>query len=129
MAPMEWLVARMLERACAHARTESTRAAELMRAMAGKRLAIRVLGTPWAVDPILIESDGNTLAPIGAPLALLALAGTDPQAPIRRGDVRIEGDGQLAQQYRELAALLVPDLEDSLARLMGRSAAHLATRA
>src|SRR5579872_2801568 len=123
MAPLEWLVARMLERACAQARDESARAAELMRALAGKRLAIRVLGTPWAVDPILIESDGSTLvlvqrqrssstsiaataapvaagagaaeAPpsahatlIGAPLALLALAGMDPEAPIRRGDVR-----------------------------------------
>jgi ubiquinone biosynthesis protein UbiJ len=164
MAPLEWLIARMLERACAQARDESARAAELMRALAGKRLAIRVLGTPWAVDPILIESDGGTLVPvrrarssstssaasevpvaagagapelrpsadatlIGAPLALLALAGTDPRAPIRRGDVRIEGDAELAQQYRELAAVLVPDFEDGLARLMGRSAAHLATRA
>jgi ubiquinone biosynthesis protein UbiJ len=164
MVPVEWLVARMLERACAQARAESTRAAELMSALAGKRLAIRVLGTPWAVDPILIESDGSALVPvqsqrsgstsvatsevpiaagagaaeaprradatlIGAPLALLALAGTDPQAPIRRGDVRIEGDAELAQQYRELAALLVPDFEDGLARLIGRSAAHLAARA
>jgi len=146
MAPIEWMIARMLERACAHARTESPRASELIAGLAGKRLAITVLGTPWAEHPLLIESDGSMLVLIqseqsagtgvrspdavliGAPLALLALAGTDPQAPLRRGDVRIQGDGQLAQQYRELAALLVPDLEDGLARLMGRSAAHLATR-
>lgn len=171
MAPVEWMVARMLERACAHARTESPRASELIATLAGKRLAVSVLGTPWAEHPILIESDGSTLALIqseqstsatttagsggtgasgasagagfastpetlrspdavliGAPLALLALAGADPQAPIRRGDVRIQGDGQLAQQYRELAALLIPDLEDGLARLMGRSVAHLAAR-
>jgi ubiquinone biosynthesis protein UbiJ len=139
MAAMEWMVSRLLERSCARARGESSRASELLTELAGKRLAVRVLGTPWAERPICIDSDGMTLSCtsssaaadatlIGAPVSLLALAGDDAEAPIRRGDVRIEGDAQLAQHYRELARFLVPDLEDTLARLMGRSAAHLATR-
>jgi ubiquinone biosynthesis accessory factor UbiJ len=139
MAAVEWLVSRLLERSCARARAESSRASELLANLAGKRLAVRVLGTPWAEQPICIDSDGVTLSCVsggaaadatlvGAPVSLLALAGSDPEAPIRRGDVRIEGDAPLAQQYRELARFLVPDLEGTLSGLMGRSAAHLATR-
>jgi ubiquinone biosynthesis accessory factor UbiJ len=139
MAAVEWLVTRLLERSCDRARTESSRASTLLTELSGKRLAIRALGTPWAEQPLCIESDGTRLSCmasstpaaatlIGAPVSLLALAGSDPEAVIRRGDVRVEGDAQLAQQYRELGRFLVPDLEDTLARLMGRSAAHVATR-
>ena len=63
---------------------------------------------------------------IGAPLSLLALAGAMPQAVIRRGDVQISGDAELAQQFRELGAAARPDLEEQLARVIGRSGAHLA---
>jgi ubiquinone biosynthesis protein UbiJ len=139
MAAVEWFISRLLERSCARARVESSRASTLLTELAGKRLAVRVLGTPWAERPLCIESDGLSLSCVvggpaaaatltGAPVSLLALSGADPEAPIRRGDVRIEGDAQLTQQYRELSRLLVPDLEDSLSRLMGRSAAHLAVR-
>jgi ubiquinone biosynthesis accessory factor UbiJ len=160
MAPVEWLIGRVLERASARAGAESTRASVLIAALAGKRLAIQILGTPWADRPMCVESDGKVLrlarsegsgsaatsaadsvaaAPrdtagaahallIGPPLSLLALSGADPEAPVRRGDVRIEGDAQVAQQYRELSGLLLPDLEDSLAQLMGRGAAHFAAR-
>lgn len=138
MAAVEWLISRLLERSSARARAESSRASALLAEVAGRRLAIRVLGTPWAEQPFYFESDGVRLSCVsatssaatlvGAPISLLALAASDPEAPIRRGDVRIEGDAQLAQHYRELARLLVPDLEDSLARLMGRSAAHLTAR-
>ena len=136
---MEWLISRLLERSSSRARAESVRAAELLTELTGKTLAIRVLGTPWAEQPLCIHSDGTTLSCvssstaasatlIGAPVSLLALSGADPEGPIRRGDVRIEGDAQLAQQFRELARFLMPDLEDTLARVMGRSAAHVATR-
>jgi ubiquinone biosynthesis accessory factor UbiJ len=139
MAAVEWLVSRLLERSSSRARAESVRAGALLAELAGKPLAIRVLGTPWAEQPFCIHSDGMTLTCvsssaaasatlIGAPVSLLALTGSDPEGPIRRGDVRIEGDALLAQQYRELARFLMPDLEDTLARLMGRSAAHVATR-
>jgi len=65
---------------------------------------------------------------IGAPLSLLALAGSDAQTLIQRGEVRIEGDAQIAQQFRELGWLLRPDLESGLARWLGRSGAHIALR-
>jgi ubiquinone biosynthesis protein UbiJ len=59
---------------------------------------------------------------------LLALAGAEPEAVIQRGDVRIEGDAEIAQQFRELVTLLRPDLEASLSGLVGRSAAHVLMR-
>jgi len=79
------------------------------------------------------SSDASSDAPadatiVGAPLSLLALTGDDPQAVIHRGDARIEGDPEIAQQFRELGLLLRPDLEAGMARLLGRSGAHLAMR-
>jgi ubiquinone biosynthesis protein UbiJ len=124
---------RLLERAVAQARNDSPRAISLLAALQGRKLEIRVSGTAWTA---VLESDGQTLhlrpggpadaSIIGAPLSLLGLTAQDPQAVIARGDVRIEGDAQIAQQFRELALLLRPDLEMGLSRLVGRSGAHLA---
>jgi ubiquinone biosynthesis accessory factor UbiJ len=136
-------IERVLERAVTQARADSPRAVALLRALQQRTLRVRVSGTPF---DIVFESTGETLrlrrahagagtdapsvdaAIIGAPLSLLALAGEDPQAVITRGDVKIEGDAQIAQQFRELAMLMRPDLEAALSRLVGRSAAHLALR-
>jgi ubiquinone biosynthesis protein UbiJ len=66
---------------------------------------------------------------IGAPLSLLALAGEDPQPVITRGDVKIEGDAQIAQQFRELGDV---DAAGSGSRTLasgGPFAAHIAMRA
>jgi ubiquinone biosynthesis protein UbiJ len=65
---------------------------------------------------------------IGAPLSLLALAGSEPQAVIQRGDVQICGDAEIAQQFRELGGLLKPDIEAGMAHFLGGSGAHLAMR-
>jgi ubiquinone biosynthesis protein UbiJ len=126
-------VERLLGRAVAQARTDSPRAASLLTELAGHTLGLQLLGTPLS---FVVESDGQTLhlhpsgpadaSIIGAPLSLLALAGEDPQAVISRGDARIEGDAQIAQQFRELGMLLRPDLEAGLSRLFGRSGAHIA---
>lgn len=130
-------IERLLERAVAQARADSPRAIELLAELSGRRLQVRILGTPVTV---VMESDGQALhlrrnvdvgtdcAIVGAPLSLLALAGNDPQAVISRGDVQIEGDGEIAQRFRELAMLLRPDLEAGLAHLFGRSGAHVAMR-
>jgi len=129
----------LLDRAVTRAMADSPRATALIHALRGRRLAIEVRGTPWRV---VIESTGRTLkllrpgaaaAPadatiVGAPLSLLALTGDDPQAVIHRGDARIEGDGEIAQQFQELGLLLRPDLEAGMARLLGRSGAHMAMR-
>jgi ubiquinone biosynthesis protein UbiJ len=145
--PGDVVLERLLDRAVASALADSPRAAELIEALRGCRLGIQVSGTPWRA---LIESTGRTLkllrpaasgatsnadadadadaTIVGAPLSLLALTGDDPQAVIHRGDARIEGDPEIAQQFRELGLLLRPDLEAGMARLLGRSGAHLAMR-
>lgn len=150
-AATDRLFERLLNHALARARADTPRTAELLRLLAGRTLAIRVLGTPWAG---VVESTGEALklhparddagaatasapaaasAPVdasiaGAPLSLLSLAAEDGQAAIQRGDVRIEGDAEIAQQFRALALLLKPDLEAGLARALGRSGAHIAMR-
>jgi len=139
----------LLDRAVARALADSPRATALVGELSGRRLAIEVSGTPWRLG---VESTGRTLriyradapattaptAPyggaqpdvtiIGAPLSLLAMTGADAQAVIQRGDVRIDGDPAIAQQFRELGLLLRPDLETSLAPVLGRSGAHVALR-
>ena len=134
------VIERLLDRAVAQAVADSPRAAALIERLRGRTLAIQVSGTPWST---VIESTGRTLKAqrcadasgqdtdakiTGAPLSLLGLAGKDAQAVIQRGDVRIEGDAEIAQQFRELGLLLRPDLEAGMARVVGRSGAHIAMR-
>ena len=123
----------------------SPRAAELVAALAGHSMRVAVSHTPWAWT---LASDGHALrlsrdasgaAPgsvdatiRGTPLSLLAMLGREPEAVIRRGDVQLEGDAELAARFRELGALLHPDLEEELSRLVGDVPAHqfgLAARA
>jgi ubiquinone biosynthesis protein UbiJ len=134
-------IERVLERAVAQARADSPRAATLLTTLAQRTLRVSISGTPFE---LLLESTGETLrlrrpsttasdsvadaSMIGAPLSLLALAGEDPQAVIARGDVKIEGDAQIAQQFRELAMLMRPDLEAAFSHFVGRSGAHIAMR-
>src|ERR1700728_374414 len=135
----------LLDLAVARAMADSPRATALIQQLQGRRLAITVSGTPWTT---VIESTGRSLkalranarpaaapadAPadatiIGAPLSLLALAGSDAQAVIQRGDVQISGDAEIAQQFRELGGLLKPDIEAGMAQFLGGSGAHLAMR-
>jgi ubiquinone biosynthesis protein UbiJ len=88
-------------------------------------------GTPWALT---LESNGTELrisqekaetTISGTPLSLLALMREQPQTLIQRGDLRIEGDTDTAQQFGELALLLRPDLEHALSSVLGRSGAHV----
>ena len=139
MGWIESLIDRTLARASMRAHAESTRARELLAELAGRPLAVAIEGTPWHEQPLILQSNGTALhllstdatagTPaaarlIGAPLSLAALL-SDAEGVIRRGDVRIEGDAQLAQRYRELALLLAPDLEHTLSGVLGRSAAHV----
>jgi ubiquinone biosynthesis protein UbiJ len=138
-------IERLLDRAVARAVEDSPRAAAVLAGLQGRRLALRIEGTPFAP---LIESTGRSLKAlrltsgnaaseptpdaviIGAPLALLQLNGEQQQAQavINRGAVRIEGDAEIAQQFRELSRLMRPDLEAGLASVLGRSGAHLLMR-
>ena len=120
---------------------ESPRAAVLVAELQGRRVKLDIAHTPWCWT---LTSDGRSLhltrnddgrvdATLrGTPLSLTALAGRDPEAVIRRGEVTIEGDAELVARFRELAALLRPDLEEGLSRLIGDMPSHqlgLAARA
>jgi len=114
----------------------SPRAQQLCAELTGRKVVITI-----AAMHVLVESTGFSMklsvvtaegaagshpdATItGGPLSLLALSGADPEAVLQRGDVRIEGDAELAQKFRELALLLHPDLEEELSLMLGDVPAH-----
>jgi ubiquinone biosynthesis protein UbiJ len=109
----------------------SPRAQQLCAQLEGRSLAIEV----GELARFHVASNGATLqittgdtaadaTLAGGPLSLLALAGAAPESVVRRGAVTISGDAQLAQQFRELAKLLRPDLEDDLSYVLGDVPAH-----
>jgi ubiquinone biosynthesis accessory factor UbiJ len=110
----------------------SPRARQLCRELAGARLGVEVRG----VTRILVHSSGDVLhctpsasdpaeADIsGSALSLLALSGPSPERVLQRGAVEIRGDADIARKYRELARLLMPDLEEELSLLLGDVPAH-----
>jgi ubiquinone biosynthesis protein UbiJ len=111
----------------------SPRAQQLCAELAGRAVSIEIA----AIGRVLVESTGSSLklsratgetpadADIsGGPFGLLALAGSTPEAVLQRGAVRIRGDAELAQKFRELALLLRPDLEEELSRVLGDVPAH-----
>jgi ubiquinone biosynthesis accessory factor UbiJ len=122
----------------------SPRAQQLCAELAGRRVAISIAPAQFGSGGgghVLVESTGNSLklsavtagtsagAPpdatiSGGPLSLLALSGSAPEAVLQRGDVRIDGDAELAQKFRELALLLRPDLEEELSLVLGDVPAH-----
>ena len=105
------------------------------RQLAASPLDIVVKHTPWqlrvsfdAGQLQLSRKPGNEPADAtisGSPLSLAALAGDGAEAAIRRGDVRIEGDAELAARMRELGTLLYPDLEEELSQVIGDAPASL----
>jgi ubiquinone biosynthesis protein UbiJ len=116
----------------------SPRAQQLCAELTGRKVAIAIGGSARCV---LVESTGLSLklsavtaevlagmppdATItGGPFSLLALSGPAPEAVLQRGDVRIDGDAELAQKFRELALLLRPDLEEELSLVVGDVPAH-----
>jgi ubiquinone biosynthesis protein UbiJ len=140
---VDGVIDRALQAAVSRARTDSPRARDLLAALAGRSITVEARGTPFRVT---IASDGTVLrvaAPeagaaagpaaadaliSGTPLSLLALTRADPEVVIQRGDVSIEGDAEIAQQFSRLALLLRPDLENALSQVLGRSGAHVLMR-
>jgi ubiquinone biosynthesis protein UbiJ len=116
----------------------SPRAGELAAALQGRTVRIESRGLGWI---LVAESLGTSLrltkndseravdAEIsGSLMNLAALAGSHPEEVIRRGDVTIRGDAEIAQKFRELAMLLKPDVEEELSKLIGDTPAHQALR-
>ncbi|MFL6604535.1 MAG: SCP2 domain-containing protein [Steroidobacteraceae bacterium] len=124
----------------------SPRAQQLCAELAGRRVAIEIVPALANGSYVLVESTGDALKLLvvtagtvqgtaagmlppdaiisGGPLSLLALSGPAPEAVLQRGDVRIDGDAELAQKFRELALLLRPDLEEELSLVLGDVPAH-----
>lgn len=110
----------------------SPRARELCNELDGRSLALDVRD----VTRFLVRSSGAVLhvthdavaaadAEVsGSPLSLLALAGRSPEAVLQKGAVEIHGDAEVARNYRELAHLLMPDLEEELSLAIGDVPAH-----
>jgi ubiquinone biosynthesis accessory factor UbiJ len=116
----------------------SPRAQALCAELAGRRICVEIED----ISRVLVESTGVSLkivSPVsaealsqsppdatiaGGPFGLLALTGTAPEAVLQRGAVRIEGDAELAQKFRELALLLRPDVEEELSLVLGDVPAH-----
>jgi ubiquinone biosynthesis protein UbiJ len=115
----------------------SPRAQALCAELAGRRVSVEISD----LGRVLVESTGMSLklgavsaqalailppdARIaGGPLSLLALTGSGPETVLQRGDVRIEGNAEVAQKFRELALLLRPDLEEELSLVLGDVPAH-----
>lgn len=111
----------------------SSTAQAMAAALDGKALDVRLDGTPVALrltarDGLLrVTAPGESIAAAtlaGSPLAMLALLGGDPQAQIRKGDVQMSGDTDVANQFRDLLHMARPDLEDELSKLVGDPLAH-----
>ena len=112
---------------------ESRRAQALARQLDGRVMSLTVEGTPLA---FFFRADGGRLAITsrhdgpadaslsGTPLSLLALAGPKAEGALRTGGVRIEGDAEVAQKFRDLLEQAQPDFEEELARVVGDVAAH-----
>jgi ubiquinone biosynthesis protein UbiJ len=105
--------------------------------LAGKTLAVHLTTIPqntllslfFACDgermSIAATSDATAAATLsGTPLAYLSLVGAQPESAMRSGSVRIAGDAEVAQAFRDLLMAAQPDFEDELSRLTGDVAAH-----
>jgi ubiquinone biosynthesis protein UbiJ len=111
----------------------SRRAQALARQLDGRVMSLTVEGTPLA---FFFRADGGRLAIAtrhdgpadaslsGTPIALLALAGPKAEGALRQGGVRIEGDAEVAQKFRDLLEQAQPDFEEELARVLGDVAAR-----
>lgn len=60
----------------------------------------------------------------GTPLAYLSMVGAQPESAMRAGSIRIEGDAEIAQAFRDLLKAAQPDFEEELSRVIGDVAAH-----
>lgn len=112
---------------------ESRRAQALARQLDGRVMSLTVEGTPLE---FFFRAEGGRLAIAsrhegtadaslsGTPIALLALAGPRAEGALRGGGVRIEGDAEVAQRFRELLSEAQPEFEEELARVFGDVAAR-----
>jgi ubiquinone biosynthesis protein UbiJ len=107
---------------------ESTSATSLCERLDGRSLKICV---DHVGVNILLEADDGQLRVsggtdeaadatlTGSPPGLLRLLDTAPEAAIRDGSVRIDGDADVATDFSELLRFARPDIEEELSRIVG----------
>jgi ubiquinone biosynthesis protein UbiJ len=107
---------------------QSAEARPLAARLEGRTLGLTMEGTPFDLRLAVKGGRFKVSLPDGAapdacirggPLSLGRLLREDPQAAIRDGAVRMTGDTEIADQFRELLRLASPDLERELARMVG----------
>ena len=112
---------------------DSRRAQALCRQLDGRTVSLVVESTPlvfyFRADAgriaLTASHEGTTDATLsGTPIGLLALAGPRAEGALRGGGVRIEGDAEVAQKFRDLLAESQPDFEEELSRVIGDVAAR-----
>jgi ubiquinone biosynthesis protein UbiJ len=129
LAPFETILNRNI------AASSSARAA--CKRLAGKTLALHLNTSPQNTlasfylrcenDRMSITSKSDTPAAAslsGTPLAYLSMLRSQPESAMRSGSVRIEGDAEAAQAFRDLLQAAQPDVEEELSRVIGDVAAH-----
>ena len=125
LQPIEVLLSRGIRR--------STTAAQLCDQLNGRALAVRLddtgIGLRISAEAgelrVTARAEENADAIMtGGPLSLQRLLGSDPEAAIRDGSVKISGDAEIATGFRELIRFAQPDLEEELSRLVGDAIAH-----
>ena len=109
----------------------TTPARELCAEMAGSVIAVQVSNTAIAMyfkvleDTLLLSADYDQEPDAiisGSLLSLASLAGGE--GAIRRGDVDLRGDAELAQSFRKLLRLATPDFEEEMSTFIGDAPAH-----
>jgi ubiquinone biosynthesis accessory factor UbiJ len=112
---------------------QSERASALAQQLDGRAMSLEFEGTPVtlvfkvagrriALDTRTdVEADASLT---GSPLALLSLVGPGAEERFRGSSIRIAGDAEVAQRFRDLLQLAQPDVEEELSRVVGDVAAH-----
>ena len=111
---------------------QSSRARAVVAELEGRSLKLTLDATPLEftmriADGKICLSEDRAAADAelaGTPLALAAMAGPQGEGPLRAGAVRISGDAETAQKFRDLMRHVQPDAEEELARVVGDVTAH-----
>jgi len=112
---------------------QSERASALAQQLEGRALALVLEGTPItlffrvadgriAIDTHDAGEADATLS--GSPISLLSLVGPGAEDRLRGSSIRIAGDAEVAQRFRDVLQQARPDFEEELSRVVGDVAAH-----
>jgi ubiquinone biosynthesis protein UbiJ len=134
LTPIKPLLISLLEPAINQYLSLDDNASNLLSPIAGKVVAIEISSfnqtlylCPTATSLQILETYNDTVdAKISGSLSALGLMGLSatPMRSLFQGDVRIEGDTQVAHKFQSLFAKLEINLEAKLARYTGESFAQ-----